>query len=110
LIFDEIDAGIGGRVGSVVGRKLWGLSASIEAEQREHQVLCVTHLPQLASYGDLHLQVSKGIVGDRTVTAVRCLEGDDRAREVASMLGTVTDQTEASAREMLSASQAQKSR
>jgi DNA repair protein RecN (Recombination protein N) len=108
LIFDEIDAGIGGRVGSVVGRKLWGLSASPGEGKRQHQVLCVTHLPQLASYGDLHLQVSKGIVGDRTVTAVRRLEGDDRALEVAGMLGAVTHQTEASAREMLSASQAEK--
>ena len=108
LIFDEIDAGIGGRVGSVVGRKLWGLSASPGDGRRRHQVLCVTHLPQLASYGDLHLQVSKGIVGDRTVTAVRPLDGKDRALEVAGMLGAITDQTEASAREMLSASQAQK--
>jgi DNA repair protein RecN (Recombination protein N) len=110
LIFDEIDAGIGGRVGSVVGRKLWGLSASPRDDQCRHQVLCVTHLPQLASYGDLHLQVSKGVVGDRTVTAVRPLEGEDRALEVAGMLGAITEQTEASAREMLSASQAQKGR
>lgn len=108
LIFDEIDAGIGGRVGSVVGRKLWGLSVSPGDGRRQHQVLCVTHLPQLASYGDMHLQVSKGIVGERTVTAVRLLEGDDRALEIAGMLGAVTNQTEASAREMLSASKSEK--
>jgi DNA repair protein RecN (Recombination protein N) len=108
LIFDEIDAGIGGRVGSVVGRKLWGLTASHGDGARRHQVLCVTHLPQLAIYGDMHLQVSKGVVGDRTVTAVRQLDGGDRELEVAGMLGAVTDRTEASAREMLAASQAEK--
>ncbi|MCL7452066.1 MAG: DNA repair protein RecN [Anaerolineae bacterium] len=108
LIFDEIDAGIGGRVGSVVGRKLWGLTASRGDGARRHQVLCVTHLPQLAIYGDMHLQVSKGVVGDRTVTAVRHLDGGDRELEIAGMLGAVTDRTEASAREMLAASQAEK--
>ena len=54
LIFDEIDQGIGGRVGSVVGKKLWELA-------RQHQVLCVTHLPQLAAYGEQHLRVMKQI-------------------------------------------------
>ncbi len=52
LIFDEIDQGIGGRVGSTVGQKLWGLS-------QHHQVLCITHLPQLAGYGDAHFKVEK---------------------------------------------------
>lgn len=111
LIFDEIDAGIGGRVGSVVGRKLWGLTVGSDGAQsdaRRHQVLCVTHLPQLASYADLHLQVSKGIVGERTVTGVQRLEEEAREREIAGMLGALTDRTQASAREMLVASQADK--
>jgi DNA repair protein RecN (Recombination protein N) len=108
LIFDEIDAGIGGRVGAVVGQKLWGLTVGDGAKVCRHQVLCVTHLPQLAGYGDLHLQVSKGVVGDRTVTEVRPLEGEEREREVAGMLGLVTDRTQASAREMLVASRREK--
>jgi DNA repair protein RecN (Recombination protein N) len=103
LIFDEIDAGIGGRVGSVVGRKLWGLTVGGDTARR-HQVLCVTHLPQLACYADLHLQVRKGIVGERTVTSVQLLEDETREEEVAGMLGAITDRTQASAREMLVAS------
>jgi DNA repair protein RecN (Recombination protein N) len=108
LIFDEIDAGIGGRVGAVVGQKLWGLTVPDGSKVRRHQVLCVTHLPQLAGYGDLHLKVHKGIVGDRTVTGVRPLEGDEREVEIAGMLGALTDKTRASAREMLAASQKDK--
>ncbi len=103
LIFDEIDAGIGGRVGSVVGRKLWGLTTGGDTARR-HQVLCVTHLPQLACYADLHLQVSKGIVGERTITSVQLLEDEPREDEIAGMLGAITDRTQASAREMLAAS------
>jgi DNA repair protein RecN (Recombination protein N) len=109
LIFDEIDAGIGGRVGAIVGQKLWGLTVG-EGSACRHQVLCVTHLPQLASYGDLHLHVHKDIVEDRTVTAVDPLGGGDREREIAYMLGSVTEQTRASAREMLLASQGDKKR
>jgi DNA repair protein RecN (Recombination protein N) len=110
LIFDEIDAGIGGRVGGVVGEKLWGLTTGDGAKVRCHQVLCVTHLPQLACYGDDHLQVRKGIVGDRTVTSVRSLSGEAREVEIAGMLGTSTARTRASAREMLAASLADKRR
>jgi DNA repair protein RecN (Recombination protein N) len=110
LIFDEIDAGIGGRVGAVVGHKLWGLTVGDGAKARRHQVLCVTHLPQLACYGDLHLRVQKGIVGERTVTSVCSLDGEAREREIAGMLGSVTDRTRASAREMLAASQVEKQR
>jgi DNA repair protein RecN (Recombination protein N) len=105
LIFDEIDAGIGGRVGAVVGQKLWGLTFSKGADACRHQVLCVTHLPQLAGYGDQHLHVQKGVLGDRTVTEVQRLDDAERIRELAGMLGTVTDKTQASAREMLVASQ-----
>jgi DNA repair protein RecN (Recombination protein N) len=110
LIFDEIDAGIGGRVGSVVGQKLWGLTVGDGSKVRRHQVLCVTHLPQLASYGDLHLHVRKGVVGDRTLTSVRPLSGQTREQEIAGMLGAVTDRTRASAREILAASQKDKQR
>ncbi|HOG45648.1 MAG TPA: DNA repair protein RecN [Anaerolineae bacterium] len=80
LIFDEIDAGISGRVGTLVGRRLWGLTGS-------HQVLCVTHLPQIASFADCHLNVSKEIAGERTVTHVRRLAAAERAHELAGMLG-----------------------
>ncbi len=109
LIFDEIDAGIGGRVGTVVGQKLWGLTVGDGGKVRNHQVLCVTHLPQLACYGDLHLQVRKGVVGDRTVTSVEPVDGKEREQELGAMLGALTEQTWASAREMLAASQATKS-
>ncbi len=109
LIFDEIDAGIGGRVGTVVGQKLWGLTVGDGGKVRNHQVLCVTHLPQLACYGDLHLRVRKGVVGDRTVTSVEPVDGKEREQELGAMLGALTEQTWASAREMLSASQATKS-
>ncbi len=71
LIFDEIDQGLGGRVGTVVGRKLWALA-------RNHQVLCITHLPQLAGFGDQHFKVEKVIAGDRTLTHVRPLTKADR--------------------------------
>jgi DNA repair protein RecN (Recombination protein N) len=108
LIFDEIDAGIGGRVGAVVGHKLWGLTVGDGAKARCHQVLCVTHLPQLACYGDVHLHVQKGIVGERTVTGVSSLDGEAREQEIAGMLGSVTEKTWASAREMLAASEANK--
>lgn len=83
LIFDEIDQGIGGRVGDIVGRKLWGLTA-----QNGHQVIVVTHLPQLAGYGDSHLHVRKKLVEGRTTTAVKQLTIRDRVNELAAMLGT----------------------
>jgi DNA repair protein RecN (Recombination protein N) len=108
LIFDEIDAGIGGRIGAVVGQKLWGLTVVDAGKARQHQVLCVTHLPQLATYGDLHFHVKKGVVGDRTVTNVHCLDDREREQELAGMLGAVTEQTRASAREMFEASLADK--
>lgn len=108
LIFDEIDAGIGGRVGAVVGQKLWGLTVEQGTGAYRHQVLCVTHLPQLACFGDLHFHVQKGVTDGRTVATVRTLEGEAREQEIAAMLGAVTDRTRASAREMLAASQAEK--
>jgi DNA repair protein RecN (Recombination protein N) len=83
LIFDEIDQGIGGRVGGVVGRKLWGLTAV-----GGHQVIVVTHLPQLAGYGDVHFHVSKHVVSERTSTTVTNLDLSGRINELAEMLGT----------------------
>jgi len=83
LIFDEIDQGIGGRVGDIVGRKLWGL-----AVEGEHQVIIVTHLPQLAGYGDAHLQVSKQVADGRTTTHIEPLDRTGRINELAAMLGT----------------------
>jgi len=94
LIFDEIDQGIGGRVGTVVGQKLWALG-------RNHQVLCVTHLPQLAAFGDQHLQVQKMIKADRTTTQVMQLEKESRLSELASMIGNVSESTRNSAKDLL---------
>ena len=105
LIFDEIDQGIGGRVGATVGEKLWGLAVGENSTDREHQVLCVTHLPQLAGFGDQHLRVEKQVErtdrGERTVTRVRTLEGAGRVRELAQMLGGVGEAARRSAEEIL---------
>ena len=92
LIFDEIDQGIGGRVGAVVGEKLWQLG-------RRHEVLCVTHLPQLAAYGDLHFSVRKSVHEGRTTTQVQALEEEERLTELALMLGGVNPANLAAARE-----------
>jgi len=94
LIFDEIDQGIGGRVGMVVGHKLWNLS-------RTHQVFCVTHLPQLAVFGDQHYQVQKLVKDERTLTRVERLDGDQRLLELSQMLGEVGENTLRSAHELL---------
>ena len=94
LIFDEIDQGIGGRVGSVVGEKLWQLA-------RQHQVLCVTHLPQLAAYGDQHLRVHKQLQDGRTVTEVDNISGEERLNELALMIGGVSDANRQAAQEAL---------
>ncbi|HZT09289.1 MAG TPA: DNA repair protein RecN [Chloroflexota bacterium] len=80
LIFDELDQGVGGRLGHVVGEKLWRLG-------RRHQVLCITHLPQVAAYADAHFGVNKIEVHGRTVTRVARLEGSERVEELAVMLG-----------------------
>lgn len=94
LIFDEIDQGIGGRVGSIVGQKLWKLA-------RQHQVLCITHLPQLAAFGEIHFHVGKEIHGGRTLTRVTKLQGESRLGEIAQMFGGVSQGTLQSARELL---------
>ncbi|HEY2981365.1 MAG TPA: hypothetical protein VGJ22_09315, partial [Anaerolineales bacterium] len=94
LIFDEIDQGIGGRVGLVVGNKLWNLS-------RSHQVFCVTHLPQLAVFGDQHYQVQKLVEKGRTLTRVEPLDGEPRLLELSQMLGEVGEGTLRSAHELM---------
>jgi DNA repair protein RecN (Recombination protein N) len=101
LIFDEIDQGIGGRVGGVVGRKLWGLTASNAAASFGHQVLCITHLPQLAGFGDTHFRVQKEVSGGRTATNVQPVTGEERVEELTSMLGAATESTRQSARDIL---------
>ncbi|MGE5140575.1 MAG: DNA repair protein RecN [Rudaea sp.] len=100
LIFDEIDQGIGGRTGGIVGLKLWGLTQTASGGQ-SHQVICVTHLPQIAAFGDAHFHIRKEIAGERTVTHVRELAGNKRVDELAAMLGTATGTTRSSAEEML---------
>ncbi|MEN6478887.1 MAG: DNA repair protein RecN [Anaerolineales bacterium] len=103
LIFDEIDTGIGGRTGDVVGRKLRSLAA-------DHQVLCVTHLGQIACYGDAHYRVTKEVVGERTVSQVTLLDEAEREQELAVMLGgAATEASRRSARELLARRLAQDS-
>lgn len=94
LVFDEIDQGIGGRVGAVVGEKLWRLSPA-------HQVLCITHLPQLAAFADQHIRVEKEVRDGRTLTRARILEGEARRDELALMLGALTDANRRSVDELL---------
>ncbi len=96
LIFDEVDAGIGGAVAETVGKLLHQLGQS-------HQILCVTHLPQVAAQGNHHLKVSKSQSGDKTISQVQSLGRAERVEEVARMLGgaTITDTTRRHARELL---------
>jgi len=96
LIFDEVDAGIGGAVAETVGKLLHQLGQT-------HQILCVTHLPQVAAQGNHHLKVSKSQNGDKTVSQVQPLGRIERVEEVARMLGgaTITDTTRRHARELL---------
>lgn len=79
LIFDEIDIGVGGRSGDILGKKLWSLA-------RHHQVICVTHLPQIAAYADSHFCVHKELSGDRTTSILENLDNDSRLKELALML------------------------
>ena len=98
LIFDEIDAGISGHSGQIVGQKLWMLT-------QNHQVICVTHLPQIAAFADTHYNVNKQIYGDRTVTIVNELRPEQRVREIAHIMGgNVTEFSRKSAEEMLARS------
>lgn len=85
LIFDEVDAGIGGKTAESVGKKLAVIA-------KKHQLLCITHLPQIASFGNFHLKIEKKVVQGRVRVAVKELAGKDRQDEIARMLsGKVTD-------------------
>lgn len=94
LVFDEIDSGIGGRVGMTVGELLWKLA-------RHHQVMCVTHLPQLAAFGDQHLRVNKLSSDSRTATQVQELHEENRVLELAEMLGSKSEKSLQNANEIL---------
>jgi len=96
VIFDEVDAGIGGGVAEMVGLKMKALS-------QHHQIICITHLPQIAKYGQHHFQIAKHVDNDRTHTVIRPIDHEGRIDEIARMLGgeTITEKTLAHARELL---------
>ena len=96
LVFDEVDSGIGGRSADPVGRSLWALA-------RRHQVLCVTHLPQIAAHADVQFRITKRERHGRTVTEVERLDREGRIVELAQMLGGAAGGATAlaSARELL---------
>jgi DNA repair protein RecN (Recombination protein N) len=98
LVFDEIDAGVGGRNASAVGERLRALSA-------HHQVLCVTHLAQVAAHADAHVVIGKRVIDGRTVTDARDLGADERATELAAMLAGegAADEARAAAEALLRA-------
>jgi DNA repair protein RecN (Recombination protein N) len=115
LIFDEIDQGIGGRVGATVGQKLWyltgqqhkgnGKGKTRDNEVVPHQVLCITHLPQLAAFGDKHFTVNKRVFQsngeERTTTIVRDLDDAARIEELTNMLGATSEAGRRSVEEMM---------
>jgi len=96
MIFDEVDAGIGGEVAAVVGKKLSDLATT-------SQVICITHLAQIAAFGDHHLKISKHVQENRTCTRIAPLDTDQRMEETARMIGgeTITPATREHAREMI---------
>ena len=100
LIFDEVDVGVGGRAGHVVGEKLWGISD-------RHQVICITHLAQVASFGDAHYAIAKSFKADRTHTSIQRLSEEQRVEELAAMLDgiPISDHSRRSAQEMLDRAQ-----
>ena len=105
LVFDEVDTGVGGRSGQVVGEKLWNLTHG-------HQVIVITHLPQIAAFADRHFRIAKRELDDRTISEVVEIEGWPRVEEVAAMLGGA-DPTNAmieSANELIEAADAWKNR
>ena len=103
IVFDEVDNGIGGAVAEIVGRKLKTVSTN-------HQVICITHLPQIACFGDKHMYVSKKVVKGRTVTFVNELDNKEKIEEISRMLGgvNVTQKTREHAREMLHSARSHK--
>ena len=90
LIFDEIDSGIGGRLAEIVGKKLWSSS-------KQAQVLCVTHLPQIAAFADSHFKVEKSVINERTYASARELNKKEKILELAEMLGNNESETLANA-------------
>jgi DNA repair protein RecN (Recombination protein N) len=82
LVFDEVDVGVGGRSGQIVGEKLWGLT-----RDGAHQVICITHLPQIAAFAEDHFKIAKNQSGERTTTSLSPLSGSARVEELAAMLG-----------------------
>jgi DNA repair protein RecN (Recombination protein N) len=96
LVFDEIDANVGGAMGTAIGTKL-------DKVGKHHQVLCITHLPQVAAFGKTHFAVAKEVAAGRTKTSISCLSMNERVEEVARMLGgrDLTSVTLKHAREML---------
>ncbi|NLV24247.1 MAG: DNA repair protein RecN [Deltaproteobacteria bacterium] len=96
MIFDEVDAGIGGAAGTAVGKKLREVAC-------RNQVLCITHLPQVTAFADIHFRVEKRQQGERTLVAARCLDGEERVAELARMLGgsRITERTLDNARELI---------
>jgi DNA repair protein RecN (Recombination protein N) len=95
-VFDEVDAGVGGAVAEVIGRKIHEVA-------QHSQVLCITHLPQISAYADAHYRVQKEVVGKRTKSDIRLLTKNERLEEIARMLGgvTVTDQARAAAEALI---------
>jgi DNA repair protein RecN (Recombination protein N) len=95
-VFDEVDAGVGGAVAEVIGRKIHEVA-------QHSQVLCITHLPQISAYADAHYRVHKEVVGKRTKSDIRLLSDEERLEEIARMLGgvTVTDQARAAAQALI---------
>jgi len=94
LVFDEIDANVGGEIAHTVGAKMRTLGS-------RHQVLCITHLPQVAAAAEAQFVVSKEVLDDRTVSRLVEVEGEARVNEIARMLGGRTDSALAHARELL---------
>ena len=101
LVFDEVDVGVGGRVAGIVGKRLRELG-------QHAQVLCITHLPQVAAQGEQHLAVDKVTTADDTYSTLIKLTDEMRTEEIARMLGgaEITDRTRAHAQEMLDSSAA----
>ncbi len=102
LIFDEIDVGVGGRAAQVVGQKLWGITTN-------HQVVCITHLPQVAAFADTHYYIQKEFSSERTRTVIHRLDDERRVDELAAMLdGTPSEYSRANAREIAQRAQSWK--
>jgi DNA repair protein RecN (Recombination protein N) len=96
-VYDEVDAGIGGPIGTIVGAKL-----KLVAEKR--QIICITHLPQIAAFADTHFVVYKELENNRTYTRIRKLNNDERLKEIARMLGGITPQSLEHAKALLTES------